>query len=408
VGTSRVSAVDDLLAGFVEDGERVSEVIELALAEFDRQQPEVWADAELRELGARAITAAMAQFGALMRGALSLEEIALPPANAELAIAQARRGVTIDQALYAAGLAQAASWEVWLREVNAWDVDPGLRVQAVEQVAREMLRVNNALYQQISRVHAAERERWLGSRGARRARAVMDLLAGGAGADPARVAEEIGYELRGAHRAVVVSNAQGEQGVAAEALSVLARDIVGPRGLVVDIETHAAWGWGPPESVALLDREPAGDVRVSLGGVHTGAAGFRASHREAQLSRRLAAAMPSSPRVLQYGDVALLALAASDLEAARDFITGVLGPMREAGPRGLRLARTVQVYLEEQASPRRASHRLAMHENTVIKQVRAAEELLGRGVEERHPELLVALLMASSLGLLEAEELPPA
>jgi len=407
VGTSRASAVDDLLAAFVEDEARVGEVIELALAEFDREQPEVWADTELRELGARAIAAAMAQFGAVMRGNLSFEEIALAPANAELAIAQARRGVTIDQALYSAGLAQAASWEVWLREVNAQAVEAGLRVQAVEQVAREMLRVNNVLYRQISQLHAAERERWLGSRGARRARAVMDLLAGGPGAAPARAAEEIGYELRGAHRAVVVWGGPGDQDVAAETISALARDIVGAGGLVVDIEARAAWGWGPP-GIVPRDGLLASGARVSLGGVHHGAAGFRASHREAQLARRVAAAMPDAPRVVDHADVALLALAASDLESAHDFILGVLGPMLEAGPRGLRLARTVQVYLEEQASPRRASHRLAMHENTVIKHVRAAEELLGRGVEERHPELLVALIMASSLGLLRDGEPPPA
>jgi hypothetical protein len=342
-----------------------------------------------------------------MRGTLRFEEIALAPANAELAIAQARRGVTIDQALYSAGLAQAASWEVWLREVGSADVDAGLRARAVEQVASEMLRVNNVLYQQISQLHAAERERWLGSRGARRARAVMELLAGGAGVGSARVAEDIGYELRGEHRAVVVWCGPGEPAVPAETLSALARDIVGARGLVVDIEAHAAWAWGPPENIAL-DALESPDVRVCLGGVHPGPAGFRASHREAQLARRVAVAMPGAGQIVAHSDVALLALTAGDLEAAREFIFEVLGPLREAGARGLRLARTVQVYLEEQASPRRASHRLAMHENTVIKHVRAAEELLGRGVEERHPELLVALLMAANLGLLGPEDLPPA
>jgi hypothetical protein len=139
--------VDDLLAGLVEDGARLSEVIALAFAEFDRHQPEIWSDPELRELGARAIAAAMAQFAAVMSGNLSLEELALAPASAELAIAQVRRGVTIEQALYAAGLQQAASWEVWLRVVSAGDVDADARAEAIEQVARQMLRVSNALSQ---------------------------------------------------------------------------------------------------------------------------------------------------------------------------------------------------------------------------------------------------------------------
>jgi DNA-binding PucR family transcriptional regulator len=395
VASAKVSVVEDLLAGFVGDRARVSEVTDLALREFDRHQPEIWSDPELRELGVRAIAAAMTQFAAVMRGDLTLEQLALAPASAELAIAQVRRGVTIEQALYAAGLAQAASWEVWLRMVSGGDVDAEARAEAVEQVAMQMLRVSNALSQQISKLHADERERWLGSRAARRARAAMELLAGGEGA-----ADELDYELRGPHRAVVVWGDVDEQSTDPDALSAVAREIVGARGLVVDVEARAAWGWGAPGKVAAAAFERAG-MRVSLGGVHAGPSGFRESHREAQLARRLAAAMPSGPRVIDHGDVALLALAASDLEAARGFVASLLGPLQAAGPRGLRLARTVQVYLEEQASPRRASHRLAMHENTVIKHVRAAEELLGRRVEERHPELLVALLMASGLGLLE-------
>jgi DNA-binding PucR family transcriptional regulator len=52
---------------------------------------------------------------------------------------------------------------------------------------------------------------------------------------------------------------------------------------------------------------------------------------------------------------------------------------------------TLRVYLEELASPRRASHRLDVHENTVANRVRAAEELLGRPADQRVPELLLAL-----------------
>lgn len=399
MSTPKVSAVDDLLAGFVEDRERIGEVVELALAEFDREQPEIWSDPELRELGARAIAAAISQFAAVMRGGLSLEEFALAPANAELAIAQARRGVTIEQALYSSGLAQAASWDVWLREVRASETDPVVRGEAIAHVAKAMLRVHNALCQQISQVHAAERERWLRGRAARQARAVMGLLAGADASASSQLSEELGYELRGEHRATVVWSASEEAGVSADLLSSVAREIVGGGGLVVEVEAHAAWAWGARARTAREDTLPPG-VRAAAGGAHVGVGGFRRSHREAQLARRVAEAMPAAPRALAYDEVAMLALAAQDIDAARGFVDSVLGPLRDAGPRGQRLARTVQVYLEEQASPRRASHRLDLHENTVIKHVRAAEELLGRSVEERHPEMLVALILASSFGLL--------
>ena len=58
-----------------------------------------------------------------------------------------------------------------------------------------------------------------------------------------------------------------------------------------------------------------------------------------------------------------------------------------------RLPATVLCLLEAQGSPRHAAQRLGIHENTVAKRVRAAEELLGHPVTERPAELFAALLI---------------
>lgn len=382
------------MVGFVEDPGQVGEVVERALSHFDRDQPEVWRDPDLRSLAGRAIAAVMAQFGALARGSLTLEEVSLPPASAELVIAQVRRGITVEQALHTAGLAQSAAWETWLRGLDASALEPELRAQGTARVATEMLQVGNIVGQRISQLHALERERWLGGRAARRARAAIGLLEGGGPADLAQLSSELDYQLRGPHRAVIAW--RDTEGPMADPLAEVVRGIVGPAGLVVQLEVHVVWGWG---AGALEHGVLADGVRVALGGSHSGAAGFRRSHREARLARHLAEVTPGAAQVTDYRDVALLALITQDAELARDFVEGVLGPLRAAGPRGLRLARTLRVYLEEQASPRRAAHASGLHENTVINHVRSAEELLGRSVEARHPELLVALILAEALQL---------
>jgi hypothetical protein len=398
MSSARLAPIDELLLDFVEDRERVGGVVERALSEFDRDQPLIWADAEMRELGARAIASAIAQFGAVMRGGLSVEELSLPPAGAELVIAQARRGVTIEQALHAAGLAQAASWDVWLREAQASSIGGAQLAEAIARIATEMLRVSNSLCQQISRLHASERERWLGGRAARQARVVMSLLTGGgSGEQPDRLSGDLGYELRGSHCAAIVWSAPGTEHDAEQRVG-LARGLAGTGGVVVEVEMHAAWAWCAPPPAPTPDSLPPG-IRIALGGPHQGVGGFRRAHREAQLARRLAGAMSRPQPVVSYRDVAVLALTAQDPDVARGFVEGLLEPLLAAGSRGSLLARTVRVYLEEQASPRRAAHRLDLHENTVIKHVRAAEELLGRSVEDRHPELLLALLMADQLDL---------
>jgi DNA-binding PucR family transcriptional regulator len=77
--------------------------------------------------------------------------------------------------------------------------------------------------------------------------------------------------------------------------------------------------------------------------------------------------------------------------------TGELGELGADDDVARRLAATLRVYLDENASRSRAAKRLNIHDNTVSYRVRQAQELLGRRVDERSLELRVALALHSAL-----------
>ena len=177
VGAMRANAADELLLTFVEDP-ALAQVIESALAEFDRHQPEIWSDDELRELGARAIAAAMSQFASVVTAA-----------SARSAHASDRERRARDCAGQGGCHDRAGSP---LGGTRAGGVVAGLAARGERQQTRAARRCTgrregrerDAAGQQPplpadQQRHAGERERWLGGAAARRSRAVMGLLEGG-------------------------------------------------------------------------------------------------------------------------------------------------------------------------------------------------------------------------------------
>jgi DNA-binding PucR family transcriptional regulator len=96
---------------------------------------------------------------------------------------------------------------------------------------------------------------------------------------------------------------------------------------------------------------------------------------------------------VRYADVALAALLTNDLPQAEAFARRELAGLAGDAPSTRRLAETVLAVLEAQGSPRHAAQRMGLHENTVAKRVRAAEELLGRSIDRRPAELFAALII---------------
>ena len=131
---------------------------------------------------------------------------------------------------------------------------------------------------------------------------------------------------------------------------------------------------------------------AACGSPAAGVEGFRRSHLEALSARRIATLTRRRPApVTPYDEVALAALASVDVEQARAFVLAELGPLAADDDRSARLAATLQVYLEENLSPRRTAQRLGVHENTIINRIRTAQEDLPYPIERRACELQAAL-----------------
>jgi DNA-binding PucR family transcriptional regulator len=112
-------------------------------------------------------------------------------------------------------------------------------------------------------------------------------------------------------------------------------------------------------------------------------------------ARRIAVLIGRRPgTVTHYDDVALAALASTDVEQARQFVASELGSLAAEDDRTARLAATLQVYLEENLSPRRTAQRLGVHENTITNRIRSAQQQLPHPIEGRTCELEVALRIA--------------
>jgi DNA-binding PucR family transcriptional regulator len=136
-------------------------------------------------------------------------------------------------------------------------------------------------------------------------------------------------------------------------------------------------------------------VLLALGTSQPGIDGFRVSHEQALEARRVAGlAGRRAGSVTRYHAVALAALATANLAQARTFVAARLGALGGDDDVALRLAATLRVYLDENASPTRTAKRLGIHENTVANRVRQAEKLLGHSIGEQRLELHVALALA--------------
>ena len=155
-----------------------------------------------------------------------------------------------------------------------------------------------------------------------------------------------------------------------------------------------------------LDTSLGPGARLALGEPARGITGFRDSHRQALHARRVATLARRPPgAVTRYRRVALTAMATADMEQAQAFVERELAGLVGGDDASSRLIATLRIFLEEGASHSRASKRLGIHENTVRYRIRQAEELLGRGVEERTLELRVALAL---LNVVDVAECPSA
>jgi DNA-binding PucR family transcriptional regulator len=260
-------------------------------------------------------------------------------------------------------------------------------------------------------VYTTERERWVRSAAASQTETINTILSGGP-IDIEVASRRLRHDLRRVHVAAIAWLDSHEEGRNTLALLEAAiRDIAAAIGnqkpLVQPLGVLSVAAWISTNSAVpagVLDElrfrtANAPRVRVAIGEPARGIAGFCSSHAEAAQAQRIARlAGCGEGSITRYDDVALCALASTDMDHARSFVQRELGALASDDETPRRLAATLRAYLDENGSRGRTAKRLHVHENTVGYRIRQAEELLGRSVEKRTLELRVALALADLIG----------
>jgi DNA-binding PucR family transcriptional regulator len=155
---------------------------------------------------------------------------------------------------------------------------------------------------------------------------------------------------------------------------------------------------------ALLDAT-APDLRIAFGGAAAGIEGFRATHRQALLTQRVAlvgrdSAPGAAGRVTAYTqpEVAAASLLATDLEQARMLVRGTLGALAIDDPPRARLRATLLAFLSTACNYTATAELLTMHKNSVKYRISRAEEERGAPIDDDRLEVELALVACRWFG----------
>jgi DNA-binding PucR family transcriptional regulator len=328
----------------------------------------------------------------------------------------ARRGIDLRGLMRGYRRAQSGFWRYWMADVAARIEDPALRMAVLEHSWDRISAWYEAQIDQLEAIYGEERDRWLRGAQARRAELIRALLAGEV-VDREQAGVALGYDLRRMHTALLLW-ADGDEPDALAALEEAVRDVAHALGnratLTLPAGSSALWAWiaadAEPDHAALRAVALPAVVRVAVGRPARGAEGFRTSHQDAQLVRRLMALAGHHGQLVGFDEVALACLMASEPDAMRRVVAHELGGLARRDLGAERLRETARVYLECGGNAREAAERLNMHKNTVHYRLARVEELRGRPVGERRLELEIALMLAHTLGdrVLPEEQTPPA
>lgn len=359
-------------------------LVEIVLTALRQELPVLHDDTDLLEAARSSVAANIAVVTDLAGGTVALNELEPPPQAVAFTRELARRNLPVADLARAYRVAQRALWYWGADQIQQRVSDPEARSDAIEGLSKATFATGDIFSSMVMERYALERERWLRSADAVRAATVADLLSG-AQVDVDQASRRIRYELRQEHQAFVVWVEDESAHPEAAALA-----IAGQRALLMPMGSSLIAGWCPPGAMNL---DAAPEAYVALGGAGAGIAGFRTSHHEAMEARRVARLRSAAPSVTSYEDVALLALLTTDSEQATLFAQRRLGDLASDDESARRLASTLLCVYECGGSPRKAAGVLGVHENTVAKRLRSAQQLLGDAGDAPTVELHAALLI---------------
>lgn len=344
-------------------------------------------------------------FHALRHG-IAPDNLEPPVAAYEYARRLAQRGISVNALVRAYRLGQQRLLQSAYDFITADDELPADLASAVfQRLVDEVSEYIDWMSEKVALLYEQEREAWLANRTTARESQVRDIIEGG-DVDAAAAAATLGYSLTARHVAVVAwthhSAPDTINGLArfTSAINAAGAAMGSPRSsLVISRDQDTAWGWiTVPESweyeESLGDRLDATDaVHLALGSAHTGAEGFRLSHQEATRVQNVCLAGRAPAALHSHDDpgMALVSLMSNDVEAARDWVRSVLGPLAENSEANARHRSTLLTFLRHDLSYTATAAAMTMHKNSIRYRVEIAESLLGTDLGSNRLSIEAAL-----------------
>jgi hypothetical protein len=314
----------------------------------------------------------------------------LPLPESPLAQARyaARIGMPLEDLLGGINAGSTVVSEFFAREsqllTRAYDMLAGIAIQS---------QVNGALIEGLTTEYRREAERLDSSPVLVRARRVERFLAEDSATDL-----DLDYGLDAWHVAGLATGAD-----AANACRLLA-EALGCALLLVPRAAEVQWAWwGGPRRIPFADlgaaaAELTGSFALTVGEPRPGAAGFRDSHREAQLAGAVLAR--TRARLLRAADALLPALLLRDPDVADLYLSAQLGRLREHRE-WPSLRETLRSYLRASGNTASAAAALGVDRHTVRRRLDKLERLSERPLRLSQDQLGLALeledLLAASL-----------
>ncbi len=361
--------------------------------------PELPDDLEMRTATEANAIAHIGAMAALLRFGIPPQGTEAPAQATDFARTMVHRGVGLPTLLRCYHVGQAKLWNQWM-DVAFADVHDPDELKALVKWSTDFISTYlDAVRERVVIAYEDERATWERGREAVREDAIRALLAKRP-ADVDDASRRLRHELRRHHVAAVLRpDPASEPGVHLAELESAARAIAAELGAGAPLLMRASGGsvysWAssfePSDTEA---RAAAAAVALppgcsgAIGDPGHGADGFRDSHLQAQ--QALCAA---DGTLVAFAQVGLASALLADPDTARRFAMAELGGLDAATDAAARLRETLETYLAEGASHKRAALRLAVHEKTVVNRVRRAEEALGRPLTGRRSAVEAALVV---------------
>ena len=280
---------------------------------------------------------------------------------------------------------------------------PDVQSDHCQRISKVLFELTDDFSTRMTEEYLAEHDRWVASGAAAREELVRLILAGEPPADQAS-RSALGSPLEGRQLAVIAWC--DHQAAAAELQQVVLDFLRAERcaaTLLIPIGRTRLWAWGASPA-RIPDGEEATAVgaaglHVVCGSVRYGPTGFRRSHEEAELTKRVVHLNPHySKTIVRHHSVRLPVLLSSDIPATRGFVKDTLGPLSVDDTHAERLRETLRHYLRSGRSLAAAAASVHVARNTVTYRIKRAQELIGGEVGDRLTEVLAALETAHVLG----------